>query len=366
MKMKYPQQTAVVILGAGASKPLGFPVQDELWDFLKKKFQLSPEKTLERLWKYQTNNVEKLFTQLELSGVDQTKRLQESTTYCESNQLIIDLKNLIAQAFLAHKTKGVGEELCASLLPAILSNIPEVTFVSLNWDTGLEEIMRGKNIAMNYNLTLDDMPQFVPTSHQHGIPFLKLHGSVDWKLCHYCKKFFRWGHPLSESFEVKGVITYLDKKQQDRLLKTMLEKQRLSPPRKRGMQMEFGVRMNCPFCRHASIETILIAPSLRKVCRLEYQDTITRRAYQSLETADVIIIIGYSFREADYDLYYILRECLDRAKLRRYFLFNSPEVTRKTAELLRFSQRPGSPNITHHMGFLDHQSVGCLAKILRS
>lgn len=301
MENYYDERSVVLILGAGASSVFGFPLQEDMWQFLanyKPEHDLRDNKEFVNFirWNY-GENIEEALTILSIAARDRDITL--SDVDIQANALN-DLKAKIARAFDAVKISKTGVKIFKNLIDQ-LQIFKSVTFLSLNWDLGLEIVLEEMKFGVDYGIRFDQ--HYSPKSeylnlgarrkfnfHEQIVEkpeetktrtflVLKPHGSINWSLCPVCRRLYCYHYFFFDS--LPGFV--------------------LDPT---------SFCCICSGLSHEDLETILIPPALNKGYSFNYFDSVSRIAHQKLMESDIIIFIGCSFREADYDIKYILTSAL--------------------------------------------------------
>lgn len=128
-----------------------------------------------------------------------------------------------------------------------------------------------------------------PKEFEKRIPLLKLHGSLNWRICHKCNKP-RW-------IENKHLLEMADDDEKRNFVHEIFLK----------------IRTPCPIHKRHTIETFFVPPSWNKN---DYLDSkiLWKLASQKLKIADEIIFIGYSLPQADIYFKYLLLSSLPEKK----------------------------------------------------
>lgn len=262
--MSQDKRSVVVIMGAGASAVLGLPLQSQLWQALKTRYEGSATaKEFLKQWSllYGDRDIETSFTIAELAALN-----GGLTLVCEDvpKAEIICLQGMLRRLFIEFAPLPEGLPLYRSLLKLLYKRYEEVTFISLNWDTTLEKMLLEMGRNYNYGLLFDNNEM---TSERYSL-VLKPHGSVNWLFCRACKR-----------------LTISDQE-----------------------------KCACG----STAEPVLTPPSFRKDTLFQPLNSLGRKTYQKLAAADTILVVGYSFREADYDMRYLLASALSASFTSQY------------------------------------------------
>jgi len=174
--------------------------------------------------------------------------------------------------------------------------LPSTTFISLNYDILIDNALLNLHPAFDLDYHVDftnvqmghDMPEseWHKPRQDHSALLLKLHGSLNWLYCPTCRT-------LDLTPKEKGVCK----------LKWHTEE------------------CLCTKCRTLAVP-IIIPPTYFKVLSNLYLRQIWDRADRELTKADRVVFCGYSFPDADMHLKYLLK----RAEVNRPETEPGPEV----------------------------------------
>jgi NAD-dependent SIR2 family protein deacetylase len=312
----------VIILGAGASKSEGAPLQKELiGEFFKllKEGKLSDKLEenngdknnyynqvkdyFEKFWGINIENIEKINNDMfptfeECLGVLDLAYLRgECFKECSKNN-IIEYRN--ALIFCIAKTleitlkksskKGYHKKLVNKLRDEGI--LKETAFISLNYDILIDNALvdiyrRNRDLYLdygipfiNYELPKKDKYYWEKPKEGKSILLLKLHGSLNWLYCPTCNSM------------------------------------KLTPKEKGGIKA-FETE-ECEKCG-TKMEPVIIPPTFYKDMSNPFIQQIYLKADEVLRNAEKIFICGYSFPDADMHIKYLLK----RAEM---FKGNTPKI----------------------------------------
>jgi len=286
----------VYIIGAGASKADGVPTMSEFiseglqeWDrdddpkalfelskFIKEIFHadiydymalrdfdnnIGIEKVLESAINLNKHIAEKVIKKFIFKTIEKTS----------SYSYVVDSKNLNDIYIGGKKIEKYSYKFILNKIKKDLENQFNVKIISLNYDQLIETALLFNNLAHRFSYLI---PQFETPSNRTNfegymkgyggeVDFLKMHGSLNWEICNDC------GH----------IQLYWKKRYIDIDISSCKEKK----------------------CKRQTLSPLLIAPSITKNYNSIFK-LLLNRAESSLREANEIVIIGYSFREADSDI----------------------------------------------------------------
>ncbi|MEW6740252.1 MAG: hypothetical protein ACOYU2_10795 [Nitrospirota bacterium] len=313
----------IFILGAGSSishddsfpsinvffskaKELGIDVKKEhpeLHKYILKNFGIDTNSAKDKI------NIEIVFTSLEID----IERTQEASLQTIRLQILKLIQSVLIKLIEKIRDKESDLSQFAKRLD------PKDTVITFNWDVLLDNILsREKFLRWAYNYKDEDISKDIPNIYHTFIArlsgfgrgliseialkppytawdnkngyFLKLHGSIDWVFCNndLCRAF-------GEGLPVK----------------------------------EIGDEYYCASC-HEMMHPLLIPPVLNKQYRKYHLiRRIWNTAFKEVETANEIIIWGYSLPETDFYSAWLLRNA--RQSIERLTLIN-PSVIKGEKE----------------------------------
>ena len=170
----------------------------------------------------------------------------------------------------------------------------KLSIVTLNWDLVVERHLRRIELPFYYpieSFTLGDASG-TPWKH-HGIPVMKMHGSMNWIYCDSCRRIYTG----------KTVISALNKK-------TFLEKDdfRLFGIEDTVEDLFDSIReeRKCSHCG-TMLAGRVATFSYRKAFSIAQFQAIWERANAYMRAADNWLIIGYSMPQADFEFLHLLK-----------------------------------------------------------
>ncbi|MCL2410115.1 MAG: hypothetical protein FWC97_00590 [Treponema sp.] len=216
---------------------------------------------------------------------------------------------------LAYKSAKISEinNICSRFAKLIFNkrinssyNDDLLTIITMNWDSILEkEIYRlcreynnaGSKIKIYPDLCFYDycfnksdkriISTHIKAKKNKNIKFLKLHGSINWLVCPNCKRIYV---DYDEDIAIYELCYELST-------------ERLCPECIKEFIKDNDVpRMN----------SILITPTFIKDLNILQLKNIWHNALIDISEASKIIIIGYSFPEADFEMRYLLKKAINQ------------------------------------------------------
>ncbi|RJS89188.1 hypothetical protein CW705_07840 [Candidatus Bathyarchaeota archaeon] len=285
----------VIILGAGASKSDGAPLQRELFSeffkYRKKGLWSIPEETDELIVKFFKDfwgiNISsfnerdvKFPTFEECLGVLDLARFQGDSFKGYTQDKIDKIRN--ALIFLIAKIldeKLRNETKYHKILVNTLKSrgiLKETAFLSLNYDIIIDNVLTQScpDFHLDYgigfiNFYRDDSNWKKPDSNK-SILLLKLHGSLNWLLCPTCNHL------------------------------------ELTPKEKGAIKAFYNLK-KCEIC-NSLMKPVIIPPSFYKEISNPFIQQIFLKAYYVLRQVDKIFFCGYSFPDADLHIKYLLKK----------------------------------------------------------
>lgn len=297
-------KSVVVILGAGASKILGFPLQKDIWDFIFERCGVDDRKYIGRIYRDYGTDIEEAFTIANMAVLNKDLNLIPERVFDPSP--LQHLKSIIADTFSAVRFPQDGIVVYRGLINE-LRKFRSVTFISLNWDTGLERILRRMHLGVNYGIQFDYDPLASSLDLVNPRPkelmtlkrfkpktflVLKPHGSINWNFCLMCRRLSCHRYSFSRSVKFSDSLPTL---------------------------------CYCLLDSPSMLETVIVPPILNKGNNFHYFDSVSRLIHQNVVAANILIFIGYSFREADYDMKFILASAIEaknNVKMREPWLYD--------------------------------------------
>jgi hypothetical protein len=384
---------AVVLLGAGASYNLGFPLQSDIWGFLESK-SLYFSRRAKSLKQMYGDNIEVMFSLMQLENEDSTHRMREVQQGTNLDMDLTRMKNELGKIFESTKINTTAFVEYRNLIEVILESFSNTTFISLNWDTALEKVLSSLNRKIDYFQSFDSKIDSYDMGEYETV-VLKPHGSINWKFCVACKRYFLMEKPPVEVMAIKtnvvagsGTIkpgvsvedlheelhkskcadaiectAHVAKKNWRQSLEKVFDGEILHHENSGWVFDPI-----CPVCEKPGIDTVIVPPSSLKSVKLEPENIVSRKAHQALEEVDYVIIIGYSFRDADYDMGYLFSSawtCYDR----RIIFFDNIVTAKRILERLRVRSSGEislDSKVGKNFGYLKSDSAERLKKFLKS
>lgn len=307
----------VFILGNGFSMGMGFPSSEELWNI---SLELSKQFASDGLGK----SLEKAKAKYPLSCFIE-KNITDIELMCSIWESYHDAHEYVSEVF--GESAGTEEStiedykfyisnLCGHLIDAgnnvssnenytnfkkwLYNNINnfKFKFITLNYDLILEKILSSLSINISYlNKNRD---------HSKQISVRKLHGSANWYVCGGHSLFYDKPIPLLWSDGKTDIYNHNLDKNYSELLSPALG----FPP-------------------------VIIPPIVNKRYNKFFFELL-KNAGKDLETADCVVIIGYSFPEGDLLIRKFLEHrFVDLSKKQIKIYYIDKEITNKTKELFK-------------------------------
>jgi hypothetical protein len=183
----------------------------------------------------------------------------------------------------ADRTIDHQRNLCDMLVDYGLRISDRNSFITLNYDLLLDDAVSTNNHRLlgDYALPFTDVLHFEQYKRilrnermPSDVDILKLHGSLNWASCTKCNQPY-----------LAHYWPYRRLRQEER-------------------------HEECPLCR-AALSPILVPPTFRKdIGRYSFLTPVWRRAEEVIRQADELIVIGYSFPEADLEAKWLFRRAL--------------------------------------------------------
>ena len=341
----------VYVLGAGFSKPAGFPLQGELLQqvldasldeilFVGKDILSEPRLPFAKIREFreritdfvassfpnrETVSLEDVFTLLDqtISGRAHFAKYPEAelrSIHRAFVQTVLFALHVRSESFL-QSDEQMHRRLAANwLLQRLQSGQPGDPFsvVSLNWDSLVEDsifrilretggIRDGCALAdIDYCVYTRRLPGSVhtPSTKQkaagiYNIKVLKLHGSATWLRCP-CSNHIYTGLGSSQS-----ALDLYVKEQRSPFIDQFKDPREADQP--------------------SILEPFIITPTFSKVFDLPHIQTTWHNAFVELREADEVVFIGYSLPEADYHFSTLLRRAIRSTTPVRVILHSSDD-----------------------------------------
>lgn len=306
----------IIILGAGASKADGAPLQKEIFieyvnqfkqgsiprrisnavnPFLKNFFGIDVD-----VPKVETNNYptfEEVLGVLEIADM-RDEYFRESIL---TKQSLIQMKKyliyLIAIVLDKSLSTHYGEYHHYNLIKRLKKEcvLQETTFISFNYDIIIDNIIiRAFFGEINYGIE----NRYHYPNRDGSIRLFKLHGSLNWLFCPYCN-FLN----LGKNIKTAAKNVYVPNKV-------------------------------CNVCGSKNLEPLIIPPTYFKSMQNFYIQKIWREVDSSLRDAQKIFLCGYSLPEADIHIKYLLKkaELFNRNRDLRFYIINGKKTFEQAEE----------------------------------
>lgn len=241
------------------------------------------------VWKYlDSHQLKKHYNIEEILGyLDMKISLSDSNSdkeYSMKDKLLEFIESVIILSYFYGDKKKVSDY--STLLKKFVENLRENdSIISFNYDVLIDQFLTDNKKYPDYGIDLEGY------EFEKRIPLLKLHGSLNWRICPKCKKP-RWiGN--------------------DNLLKMAGDDEIMNNLREILFCHELT---ECPMHKRFTIEeTFFVPPSWNKN---DYPDSkvLWKLASEKLKIADEIIFIGYSLPQADIYFKYLLLSSLPEKK----------------------------------------------------
>lgn len=299
----------VIILGAGASKSEGAPLQKELFEvFFKDQSGFEAiKKSHPKIWnlmKEQPKIIKDFFS--DFWGID-IDNYQNQTNYFPTFEEclgMLDLANLQGQSFKGYDQEKINKiriglifliSFCLhiqnlreinhkELIDRLKStnSLKETAFISLNYDIIIDNILTDlyPEFHIDYGIDLINFRRhddWLPPEPEKSILLLKLHGSLNWLYCPTCN------HIELFPRENCAIKLFFDESVTKDILK-----------------------VKCKHCR-TIMKSVIIPMTYYKEMSNPFIQQIFLKADEILRQADKIFICGYSFPDADIHIKYLLK-----------------------------------------------------------
>lgn len=304
----------VIILGAGASKSDGAPLQSELFDEFSKVLSNFEElkRSHPKIWdlvKEQKNLIKDFFNDFWGIDIKKYKNKEDFPTFEECLGML-DLANLQGQSFKGYEQEKINKirNALIFLIAELLDNrklreinhknlidrlksknrLKETAFISLNYDIIIDNILTDLYPEFHIDYGIDFInfrrhDDWLPPDPEKSVLLLKLHGSLNWLYCPTCNHI--------ELFPKENVSIRLFFENHKETCKNC------------GTQMKF----------------VIIPMTYYKEMSNPFIQQIFLKADEILRQAKTIFICGYSFSDADIHIKYLLKRA-------ERFMGKTPEI----------------------------------------
>ncbi len=315
MDKTHPAKTHTVIIGAGFSRAMGFPLQEQLLtkiladDFRERvSIESAPlvhdvVKFLRAVYGNQTIE-EQILLEDVYSSIDSAIAAERNLgTY--TPQKLLEIKTSLNSLILILLTEQMSHDIDPSPFHSLMSQIiqenVQVTFISMNWDWLLEMLLKQD---YEYDIHFGDTIPIVmkngtdTDSNQKPITVLKPHGSIDWRLCPACERLFRVD---SQSLEYETCIyCFSDKKSEEILQESTGQNTQQST--EIPILFESDEDRQILSKRSVALQPIIVTPTFHKHKFIGSFQSIQTEVLHAIQNAHKITFIGYSLPVSDIDI----------------------------------------------------------------
>jgi NAD-dependent SIR2 family protein deacetylase len=307
------------LLGAGASKPSGIPTVKELLPDLLARARRLERDDLRQLADYcekaQINNIEDLLTAAHLSEYcshnADVLRLVEFLLFrreTTSSEKMIPASmrrrptDLSGVAFLQDTLEVLFGLLSSRMLPArpntahvaiadYVRKNKSSSIITTNYDCCMDLALGEEEKDFTYHVTFANA-KAAPSAK--NVPLIKLHGSLNWFYCETCQKVH---------------LTNIKKTTDDYL----------------NDKSQYSVIAVCREC-NGQRRGLLVPPQALKFDAAPPLTPLLGHAQDAFDGADIILVVGFSFADADVYISRMLTKALQGSKRMRVILFD-PDVS---------------------------------------
>lgn len=300
-----PQRDAIFVLGAGASRPDGVPLQrDTLPLIISGKIEEIENSEIGRIVtefikdNFEFNTGTNKFPQLEavFGFLDYFIQQNESLSIKYPNQKLREIKEYLIK--LIHYVVNLQTDKTSYYYQLFWNSItginPNTSIITLNYDTLLEQafdhlykksgyidysipFMNYEKLAemKQYNFWINPKEPVFVEENENPLPFkiLKLHGSLNWKYCNCCNQTLLT--PWDRRIDLKRGkflgYTYPD-----------------------NLEYEYA----CPI-DGTEFQTLIVPPSYLKILSHPIISQLMTEASREIRIARKIVFVGYSLSDAD-------------------------------------------------------------------
>lgn len=275
MSDKAEIERKVYVLGAGASKGAGFPLMstffdkaEELRDHGIRRYDNVKEYI--KAHKLKHFNIEEIFGYLDMKiSLKDSNSVEENRN---KDMFLEFIEDVMILSYI-HGNKEKKSEY-SILLKKFVDNLRENdAIISFNYDVLIDKFLTDNKKYPDYGIDLEEYEK--PRESEKRIALLKLHGSLNWRICPTCKNRPRW----------VGYNSLLDRHPYKIAEIAHIHKRRFIPE-----------------------ETFFVPPSWNK--NDYFNKDLWRLASEKLRNADKIIFIGYSLPQTDMYFKYLLLSSL--------------------------------------------------------
>ncbi len=328
----------VFVLGAGASAHCGTPlmsnfleVAEDLWrrgevaeaaQHFEKVFDaIGYLQGIHSKAKLDTYNIETVYAAFEmgkllgsLPGSEEMSLMEGIEQPILIDRLIFSIRKVIGYT-LERTTKlpndgdkrphsSIGYFRFIDIIKELMKEGKDCSIITFNYDLGLDYSLQFNNIPLDY--CLNDLPN----ANRVSIPYLKLHGSINWGRCSSskCKKINPTGKLERDVYESYSTIPIIYK------LKNV----------------------KCQCGEPSEEDPFIVPPTWNKTAYHEQIGVVWKKAAHELKDAEYIFVLGYSLPPTDLFFNYLFALGVDmRTILKGFYVYNTdPEVEGRFKNLL--------------------------------
>lgn len=196
----------------------------------------------------------------------------------------------------------------------VKNHINHITVITTNWDILLEEYFRCNKVNYDYRfnssyvLYTDGKLYNQTSGKRNNIPYLKIHGSINWFRCLKC-----------------GTLQVHDSNTCGKYL------------------FEDNVQEKCLQCGQIAngdsvqIKPEIITPTMIKDINSQLYNNLWQNAAYALQQADKIIFCGYSLPMADYEFRYMLKQNIQKKTTMDIVLYHNDDPKRCSNSIMLYS-----------------------------
>jgi len=320
----------VFILGAGASRQAGAPLMSDFLDRADELIRLnvggvvaaenafndvfaaiSELQAVHSKSYLDLDNIEILFGAIEMAQIigKLGQREAEAITQLRKSIITLIVKTLefsipFPRTESGHISAPVPYDDFGTLISGLKQKQRQwqFSFLTFNYDLTLECAFLNESLPYDYWLSQGADP--------NKLPYLKLHGSINWGVCEVCKRIIPW-HPNQVRYGSRSDKVYMDLGS-NISQHTHCEKPLIAPP-------------------------VLVPPTWNKTGYHQDLATVWKKAAVELASAENIFVIGYSLPETDSFFRYLFALGSESTtRIKRFWVFN-PDSTIES----RFQQMIG-------------------------
>jgi len=287
----------VIILGAGASKSEGAPLQNELF---KEFFEYYKRVLKGKIWSL-TEEQEKLIAKYfrEFWGIDINNYFSGDTKFPTFEEClgVLDLAYYRGESFKGCPRKKI-DQIRNALIFLIAKILDEKLRRQITYHKNLVkrlkdagELRKTAFLSLNYDIIIDNVLTKLHSEYHldYGIDFVNFERRNDWKKPDKDKSILL--------LKVHGSLNWLYCPTCNHIELT---------PKEKGAVKAFYEVKECAKCK-TPMEPVIIPPTFYKEMTNPFIQEIFIKTYRVLRSAEKIFICGYSFPDADLHLKYLLK-----------------------------------------------------------